>query len=121
MQDLPIYDEVTSTELSATATVSASKTFDFTVHLHQHPKNHAAIIWTQTYPAMVRLAVALYSGDPPANPGDWILGQAIEVTNRSVGMFLTNQPWGPGYSAALLGLNAENTWVYIGVTTSETK
>jgi hypothetical protein len=43
------------------------------------------------------------------------------MTNQSAGMYLTSQPWGTGYSAALLGVNASNnTWVYIGVTTPET-
>ncbi|NQZ12260.1 MAG: hypothetical protein HRT35_34340 [Algicola sp.] len=120
MKELPTFDELTSTELSATAPVSANKTFDLSVQLHEY-QGRAAINWSQNYPGMVRLAVALYSGTPPTNPTDWISGQAIEVTNRPAGMFLTNQPWGTGYSAALLGVNASNhAWVYIGVTTSAT-
>jgi hypothetical protein len=100
------------------APVSGSANYNFSVSLYEN-LGHCNIGWSTSYPGMVRLAVALYAGPPPANPQAWL--GAIEVTNRPSGAWDTGQTWGSGYSAALLGVNAgNNAWVYIGVNTPVT-
>lgn len=99
--------------------VNGSNTSNFSVSLYQN-LGHCNLSWSQNYPGMARLAVALYAGTQPANPYAWLA--AKEVTNISSGNYDTLQTWGSGYSAALLGVNANNSaWIYIGVNTPVTK
>lgn len=98
--------------------VNARNSFGMSMSLYEN-LGHCNLGWSETYPGMVRLAVALYTGAPPSNPQAWLWAQ--EVTNRSSGNLDTLQTWGSGYSAALLGVNAaNNAWVYIGVNTPVT-
>jgi len=104
--------------LSDTLPVSAAKTYGFSITLNEF-QGRAHINWNVTYPARVRLAVAIYSGSQPTNPQQWI--NAMEVTNQASGTWDSGQPWGTGYSASLLGVNASSkAWVYIGIDTPET-
>jgi len=99
--------------------VSASQTFNFSVSLYE-TRGHCFLGWSTSYPGIVRLAVAIYAGAPPANPQAWI--NATEVTNQASGSWDTGQTWGSGYSGALLGVNAaNNAWIYIGIATPVTK
>jgi hypothetical protein len=99
--------------------VTASTTATFTISLHQY-QGHAYINWSENFGGMTRLAVAIYSGAQPANPGAWL--NAVEVTNQASGTWNSGQVWGTGYSAALLGVNStNNAWVYIGVNTPVTQ
>jgi hypothetical protein len=101
------------------APVQANKTFNFSVSLYEY-HGHAYISWNTSYPALVRLAVAIYNGAVPSSPNNtWL--NAIEVTGRRSGNWDTGQTWGTGYSAALLGINSpQNGWMDIGVDTPVT-
>lgn len=105
-------------EASNVNPVSASVSATFGITLHEF-QGKAYINWNENFNGMVRLAVAIYSGSPPSNPQAWIT--ASEVTNTSAGSWNSGQPWGTGYSAALLGVNpSNNAWVYIGCNTGVT-
>ncbi|MDZ5634858.1 hypothetical protein [Janthinobacterium sp. GMG1] len=98
--------------------VSAGISAGFSITLHEY-QGKAYINWSENFPGMVRLAVAIYSGNPPSNPGAWL--SATEITNSAAGSWNSGQNWGTGYSAALLGVNAtNNAWIYIGCNTGVT-
>jgi hypothetical protein len=97
--------------------VSGGTTFSFTVTLYEL-MGRCYISWSTFYPAYLQQAIALYAGSPPANPQAWIVAQ--DVSNTNAGSWDTGQPWGSGYSAALLGMTS-NGWSYIGVSTPVTK
>jgi hypothetical protein len=98
--------------------VSAHATYDFSISLHEY-QGTAWIAWNQNFPGMVRLALALYKGNQPSIPHAWTA--AMEVTNQGQGQWNTGQPWGTGWSASMLGVNAgNNAWLYMGVNTPVT-
>jgi hypothetical protein len=105
-------------EASEVNPVAGNMTSTYGVTLYQYQGN-AWINWSESFPGMVRLAVALYSGAPPSNAQAWM--SAIEVTNQNTGAWNSGHTWGSGYSAALLGVNAaNNAWIYIGCVTPVT-
>lgn len=112
--------EIAQVEASSINPVSASVAAAFSINLYEY-QGRAHISWTENFQGMVRLAVAIYSGTQPSNPEAWL--KAIEVTKTSSGgSWDSGQPWGSGFSAALLGVNAgNNDWVYIGCNTAVTR
>lgn len=111
---------IAQVEASSVNPVSASTSAAFGINLYEY-QGRAHISWTENFQGMVRLAVAIYSGSQPGNPQAWI--KAIEVTKSSSGgSWDSGQPWGSGFSAALLGVDAGNDdWIYIGCNTGVTR
>ncbi|KAB8060426.1 hypothetical protein GCN74_09105 [Janthinobacterium sp. FT14W] len=105
-------------EVSNINPVSKGIRSSFSITLHEY-QGKAYINWSESFPGMVRLAVAIYSGTPPSNPAAWL--NATEITNSTSGSWNSGQTWGTGYSAALLGVNeTNNAWIYIGCNTDVT-
>lgn len=99
--------------------VSATGQPTFSISLYEY-QGKAHVHWSETMQVHMPLVVAIFSGTPPTDPNkNWL--DARDVSGSPSGVWGTNQLWGSGYSAALLGQAPDGKrWKYIGITTPVT-
>lgn len=91
--------------------VTASATFTFTVTASEY-LGRVNLGWSQNCPARLQDCwIGLYKGSFPSDPNTNLV--TFTWAEAAAGTFLTNEPWGTGWCAAMVAKDGAGRYVYV--------
>jgi hypothetical protein len=93
------------------ANITASKTYTYTVNVSEY-LGRVQLSWSHDCPCRPQSCwVGLYKSTFPTDPNTGIA--AFAWAEQASGTFLTNEPWGSGWCAAMVAHNGYGKYAYM--------